>query len=200
MPQNGDDLDSEKDAPQLTAPDETPNHDRSGFWRAYTASMLFQNTQLQQSQSSNEDYEEQVHRLVSLLYWLQEKPPHIEEAPYNNLREIIAKARSLTAQLRCQRGAVYEVDTSIKVGDVYDSTMMTDIRFMADYDDGGSDGGDGDAVDGDGGDGSRRPRRRKKELLVTSIIANAIVKRPAPKSAQVDVCLSKARVTVLSPE
>ena len=200
MPQNGDDPDGEGDAPQLTAPDKTPNRDRSEFWRAYTASMLFQSTQVQQSHPSIEEYEEQVQRLVTLLYWLQDNPPQIEEGSYNNLREIITKARNLTAQLRCQRGAVYEVDTSIKLGDAYDSTTMTDILFLADYDDGGSDSGDDDAADGDGGDGSRRPRRRKKELLVTSIIANAIVKRPAPKSAKVDLYLSKARVTVISPE
>ena len=199
MPQNGDDPDGERDAPQLTAPDKTPNRDRSEFWRAYTASMLFQSTQVQQSRPSIKEYEEQVQQLANLLYWLQDNPPQIEEGAYNNLREIITKARDLTAQLRCQRGAVYEVDTSIKVGDAYDSTAMTDIRFLADYDDGGCDGGD-DVVDGDDGDGSRRPRRRKKELLVTSIIANAIVKRPAPKSAKVDVYLSKARVTVFSPE
>ena len=162
--------------------------------------MLFQIPELQQLLSSSQDCEVQVNRLVDLLYLEQANLPQIKEGSYYNLREIIAKARSLTALLRCQIGAVYEVDTSIKVGDAYDHTMMTDVRFTADSDDGGCDGGDGDAAGGDGGNGSRRPRRRRKELLVTSVIANAIVKRPAPKSPQVDVCLSKARVTVLSPE
>ena len=161
--------------------------------------MLFQIPELQQSLSSSQDCEGQVNRLVDLLYLEQANLPQIKEGSYYNLREIIAKARSLTALLRCQIGAVYEVDTSIKVGDAYDHTMMTDVRFTADSDD-GCDGGDGDAAGGDGGNGSRRPRRRKKELSVTSIIANATVKRPAPKSAKVDVCLSKARVTVILPE
>ena len=131
---------------------------------------------------------------------MQENPLHKGKGPYCNLGEIITNTRSLAALLRCQSGAVYEVDTSIKVGDAYDSTTMTDIRFLADYDDGGCDGGDDDVVDGDDGDGSRRPRRCKDELLVTSTIANAIVKRPAPNSVKVDLCLSNAYVTVFSPE
>ena len=194
--------------------------------------MLFHTPELQKSLSSSQDYEDQVNQLVDLLYQMQADPPQIKGRAYYNLREIVTKARSLTALLRCQRGAVYEVDTSIKVGDAYDNTTMTDIRPMADSGNGGSDGGDdgaaggdgGDSSDGgdddaagsnggdgsdggdddvtggDGGDGSRRPRRRKKELLVTHVISNAIVKRPAPKSPQVYAYLSKARVTVLSPE
>ena len=181
--------------------------------------MLFHTPELQKSLSSSQDYEDQVNQLVDLLYLMQADPPQIKGRAYYNLREIISKARSLTALLRCQRVAVYEVDTSIKVGDAYDNTTMTDIRPLADSDDGGSDGsgddaaggdgGDGgdssdggndDAAGGDGGDGSRRPRCRKKEVLVAGVIANAIVKRPAPKSPQVHAYLSKARVTVLSPE
>ena len=242
--------------------------------------MLFHTPELQKSLSSSQDYEDQVNQLVDLLYLMQADPPQIKGRAYYNLREIITKARSLTALLRCQRGAVYEVDTSIKVGDAYDNTTMTKIRPMASSDNDGSDGGDDDAAGGDGGDGSdggdddaaggdggdgsdggdddaasgdggdgsdggdddaaggdggdgsdcggddaagsdggdsgdggdddaaggdggdgsRRPRRRKKELLVTHVIANAIVKRPAPKSPQVYAYLSKARVTVLSPE
>ena len=161
--------------------------------------MLFHTPELQQSLSSSQDYEDQVNRLVGLLYQMQTDPPQIKEGPYYNLREIIAKARSLTALLRCQLGAVYEVDTSIEVGDVYDHTTMADIRRTADSDDGGNDGGDDDAAGGDGDD-SRYSRRRRKELLVTSVIANAIIKRPAPESPQVSAYLSKARVTVLSPE
>ena len=116
--------------PQLTAPDETPNRDRSEFWRAHTASMLAQSTQLQQSRPSIKEYEEQVRRLADLLYLLQENPPCMEEGPYCNLREIITKARSLTTQLRCQRGAVYEVDTSIKVGGAYGSTTTTVVAMV----------------------------------------------------------------------
>lgn len=190
MPQNGD------DCPWLTAPDQTPNSDRAEFWRAYTASMLFQNAELQQSLSSAPEYEDQVVGLASLLYKLQAIPVGIEEGPYYSLREIITTARTLTAQFRCQRGCVYEVDASVVVGDVYDDTKMTDIRY--DEDDGGSDdGGDDDVADRDAGDDGPRPRHRKKVLLVTSVIANAIIKRPAPRSPHVDAYLSKALVTVL---
>lgn len=160
--------------------------------------MLFQSPELQQSLSSTPNFDDQVIGLIRLIYALQADPVQMEEDAYNALREIIATARRLTAQLRCQRGAVYEVDASIALGDVYDDTKMTDIRFTADHDDGGSDD-DGDGG-GDAGDGGPPSRRRKKELLVTSVISNAIVRRSAPGSPDVDAYLSKARVTVLSPE
>ena len=142
--------------------------------------MLFRTPELQQSLSSGEDCKDQVQELVDSLNLMQADPVQMEEGNYIALHEIVANARKLTAQLRCQRGCVYEVDTSIAVGDNYDNTKMTDIQFSDD--------------DGDGDDSTR-------ELpVVTSVIANAIVRRRAPGSSEVDDYLSKAHVIVSMPE
>ena len=143
--------------------------------------MLFRTPELQQSLSSGEDCKDQVQELVDSLNLMQADPVQMEEGNYIALHEIVANARKLTAQLRCQRGCVYEVDTSIAVGDNYDNTKMTDIQFI-------------DDDDGDGDDATR-------ELpVVTSVIANAIVRRRAPGSSEVDDYLSKAHVIVSMPE
>ena len=143
--------------------------------------MLFHTPELQQSLSSGQDCEDQVKELVDSLNLLQADPVEMEEGNYIALHGIVASARRLAAQLRCQRGCVYEVDTSIAVGDYYDNTKMTDIQFI-------------DDDDGDGDDAAKEPP------VVTSVIANAIVRRRAPGSSEVDDYLSKAHVIVSMPE
>ena len=151
----------------LTSIDKSPHYDRSEFWRAYTISMLFQFSGVQKSLSEGED---QSSQLVTLLYGLQINPVQLEDNFYATLKELLHSARTLAAELKCQR-AVYEVDHNIRVGDPYDEATMVDVSFSME-------------------------EREDKMMVVTGIIAKGVAKRPFPGAAEVDAQLSRAKVKV----
>jgi hypothetical protein len=150
----------------LTFIDKSKHYDRSEFWRAYTASMIFQVSGVKKSLAEGED---QVVTLVALLYQLQSVS--IEDHSFSSLKSLLSSAKTLAAELKCQR-PVYEVDHSICIGDPYDDTTMVDISFCDDEE------------------------SEQRQMVVTGIIAKGVVKRPFPGSPDVDAQLAKARVKV----
>ncbi|KAF8541132.1 hypothetical protein BDD12DRAFT_830360 [Trichophaea hybrida] len=157
----------------IRAGDKSPNYDRSEFWRAYTVSMLFQFSGVQKSLAEGD---EQSAQLVALLYGLQVDPVQLEDNFYDTLKEILHSARTLAAELKCQR-AVYEVDHNIRVGDPYDDSTMVDVSYSTEIDD--------------------DEEERKKQMVVTGVIAKGVVKRPFPGSVEVEAQLARAKVKVV---
>ncbi|KAF8243916.1 hypothetical protein K440DRAFT_32096 [Wilcoxina mikolae CBS 423.85] len=158
----------------IRAGDKSPNYDRSEFWRAYTVSMLFQYSGVQQSLAEGED---QFVELVTLLYKLQVDPVELEDHFYATLKELLYSARTLAAELKCQR-AVYEVDHNIRVGDPYDDESMVDVSYSTEFDD--------------------EEEAGRKQMVVTGVIVKGVVKRPWPGSPDVEAQLARAKVKVMA--
>jgi len=149
----------------LQSLDHSGTYDRAEFWRAYTTSLMLQNATVKQYLSAAND---QPQYLTTLLCALQRNPIDLDRLFYDTLSELLLKARTLSAEMKCQRG-LYEVDNNIQVGDPYDEATMEEIGF-ADLDE-------------------------AREAVVTAIIMKGIIKRPSPISKEV-VQLGKARVLI----
>ncbi|KAF8247381.1 hypothetical protein K440DRAFT_661488 [Wilcoxina mikolae CBS 423.85] len=157
----------------IRAGDKSDGNGRSEYWRAYTISLLFQNSVVRQGLGRDE---EGPAHLIALFYAVQTNPVQLEDKFYQTFKELLRSASELAAELRCQRG-VYEVDQDIRIGDVYDDSKMTDVTFStADLDD--------------------EEENTQKQAFVSCIIAKGVVRRPFPGSAEVEKQLSKARVLV----
>ncbi|KAF8533643.1 hypothetical protein BDD12DRAFT_898322 [Trichophaea hybrida] len=101
--------------------DNSATYERADFWRAYTTSLLFQNTQVQSRLNAVKMPAIELSRLLSKV---QMTPRIVPETP---LRDLLLSVMHLAAQLRCQRG-IYEVDNSICLGDYYDDDRMIDLE------------------------------------------------------------------------
>jgi hypothetical protein len=146
--------------------DKSQHFDRSEFWRAYTVSMIFQCSGVKKTLCEGED---QVATLATILYQIQ--PVVIEDHSYTSLKSLLSSAKTLAAELKCQR-AVYEVDHNIRIGDPYEDATMVDISFCDDEE------------------------SERRQMVVTGIIAKGVVKRPFSGSPDVNAQLAKARVKV----
>jgi hypothetical protein len=146
--------------------DHSGTYDRAEFWRAYTASLMLQNATVQQYLSAADD---QLTYLTALLCALQINPIELDQLLYDTLGKLLLKARTLSAEMKCQRG-LYEVDNNIQAGDPYDEATMEDIGF-ADLDE------------------------TRETVVVKAIITKGIIKKPSPISKEV-VQLAKARVLI----
>jgi len=126
---------------------------------------MLQTTTIKEYLSTTDD---QLAYLTKLLDALQTNPNRLDQFFYDKLSELLFKARTLSAEMKCQRG-VYEVNHNIQVGDRYDEATMADLVF-----------GDLD---------------EEREAVVTAVITKGIVKRLSAGSKEV-VQLAKARVLV----
>ncbi|KAF8533411.1 hypothetical protein BDD12DRAFT_491919 [Trichophaea hybrida] len=103
--------------------DTSGTSERAEFWRAYTASLLYQNLEVKELLKDVDTITSDLRVLFSKV---QADLSSTVESHMNNLREYLHSAMDLAAQLRCQRG-VYEVDDSVQLGDPYDDGRMIDL-------------------------------------------------------------------------
>lgn len=103
--------------------DTSGSSERAEFWRAYTASLLYQNHEVKERLKDVDIISSDLRVLFSKV---QEGLPLTVASHMNSCREYLHSAMDLAAQLRCQRG-VYEVDESIKLGDRYDDERMVSL-------------------------------------------------------------------------
>ena len=106
-------------------PDKSDQKERKEFWRAYTCSLLFQNSDIAGSILAGDGYEPFLARLYELV---QREKKELSESLSKALQDRLQKAVLLAAELRCQRG-VYEIEDNIKPGDPYNETWMDDVGF-----------------------------------------------------------------------
>ncbi|CCX17469.1 Protein of unknown function [Pyronema omphalodes CBS 100304] len=152
--------------------DRSNNKDRSEFWRAYTASMLFQ---MDSTTIMLNSCEEDAQIILRLLTTMPTTPLDIDDDSYLAFVDILRNVRRLAAELRCQR-SIYEVEQDIHVHQPYDDATMTDVQFSAGLD-------DDEEVE-------------KRQAVITAVIAKGIVKRPYPGSKEVYAVISKPRVKI----
>jgi hypothetical protein len=107
----------------LTSLDTSGSSERAEFWRAYTASLLYQNHEVKERLK---DVDIISSDLCVLFSKVQEGLPLTVASHMNSFREYLHCSMDLAAQLRCQRG-VYEVDEIIKLADRYDDGRMVDL-------------------------------------------------------------------------
>ncbi|KAF8544619.1 hypothetical protein BDD12DRAFT_814954 [Trichophaea hybrida] len=98
--------------------------EKAEFWRAYTASLLFQNRQYE---ANLKDVSPQSADLYEIFGKVLRDSPSISRNYTILLQEILRSVMLLAARLRCQRG-VYEVDESAQVGDRYNDETMIEIK------------------------------------------------------------------------
>ncbi|KAF8541134.1 hypothetical protein BDD12DRAFT_830363 [Trichophaea hybrida] len=147
--------------------DTTKTLEKATFWRAYTSSLLFQNPRVQ---SQLEQVDPQASGLLSTFNRVFRNPITITELNMTTLHKWLHSVVTLAAELRCQRG-LYEVDDSVKLGDVYDDKRMLDVKFAVD------DENPGNAV-------------------VTGVISRGVVKREFVGDERVLAQICKTRVLV----
>ena len=111
--------------------DKSDGFERTKFWRAYTASMLFQNPVI----STDLVKERNMHHLRRFAQIfgkerLQDSGFRLDPHPDADKRvqQIMLAAAVLYADIRCQRAA-YGMDLSVAIGDVFDETRMDDIKM-----------------------------------------------------------------------
>jgi hypothetical protein len=97
--------------------------------------------------------------------------PQLEEKYYSAVEETLHSIHKLSAELHCQRG-VYEVDESVRLGEIYDETKMSDAKFSEEEDTEGM------------------------QAHVKAILSKGWVKKPFPGTSQIDACICKAKVLV----
>jgi hypothetical protein len=88
------------------------------------------------------------------------------------MQESLVEAHFLASELKCQRG-VYEMDSNIQVGDLYDDLRMEDATCAEDV-----------------GEGA----------IVGVVLSKGWVKRPFRGAQHVEEIICKARVLVFSRE
>jgi len=102
--------------------DATSTRERAEYWRAYTASLLFQNFEIKRMfEARAKDLSNKF--MASIL---------VNAAPMERytmaLFEIVHSAIVVGAQMRCQRG-IYEIDNAVQLGVPYDSSKMINQDF-----------------------------------------------------------------------
>ncbi|KAF8245039.1 hypothetical protein K440DRAFT_423899 [Wilcoxina mikolae CBS 423.85] len=108
---------------EIRGGDTSGTTERAEFWRVYTASLLYQNPQVQ---ARLKDVNTLSSNLCKLFSTVQADPSSITALQTNSFHDCLHSVLDLAAQLRCQRG-VYEVDESVQLKDRYDDERMVDI-------------------------------------------------------------------------
>ncbi|KAF8538628.1 hypothetical protein BDD12DRAFT_884744 [Trichophaea hybrida] len=144
--------------------------ERAEYWRAYTASLLFQNTKVQKIL---QDVQKESDDLLHILSNVQTTPSDLLPEYISDFQRILRNLRTLGAQLRCQR-AVYEIDHSVTPGQPYDETRMDGVQVA-----------ELENVD-----------HRKERAYVTCVLSNGIVKKKLEGLEKVETRICKARVLV----
>ncbi|KAF8243914.1 hypothetical protein K440DRAFT_663817 [Wilcoxina mikolae CBS 423.85] len=147
--------------------DTTKTLEKATFWRAYTSALLFQNPRVQ---SQLEQVDPQASGLLSTFNHVLRNPVTISDTNMTTLRKWLHSVVILAAELRCQRG-VYEVDESVKLGDVYDDKRMLDVKFAVDDENPG-------------------------HAVVSAVISRGVVKREFVGDTKVQAQICKTRVLV----
>jgi hypothetical protein len=148
--------------------DHSEDKNRTEFWRAYTASMLFQ---MSSTPEMLHECTQEVDFILAILMQMATISFQLDDNSIAAFVATIRTARFLAAQLRCQR-SVYEVE-NYYVHSPYDETTMTNVDF--DFDD---------------------EEMEKKQAVITAVIARGIVKRPYPGSNEIHAVISKPRVKI----
>ncbi|KAI5812786.1 hypothetical protein BZA77DRAFT_323317 [Pyronema omphalodes] len=140
---------------------------RTEFWRAYTASMIFQ---MPDTPATLDDCNEEINFILPALMQMATAFFSWDDNLIPAFVDIIRTATLLAAQLRCQR-SVYEIDYYLD--SPYDETTMTSVDF--DLDD---------------------EETEKRQAVITAVIARGIVKRPYAGSREIHAVISKPRVKI----
>jgi hypothetical protein len=135
----------------------------------YTKSLIFQNPE---NKENLEDVRPESSDLLEYLgsVHLDTSTPVPEQ--FKALQKSLVDARVLAAELGCQRGACYELDEDIKVGDPYDDERMTTATQTGEVDE------------------------RDSQAVVSCVIAKGWIKRPYAGSKEIKARICKARVLV----
>lgn len=141
---------------------------RAEFWRAYTASMIFQ---VPDTPVILDNCNEEVGLIQSALMQMATTSLPFDDNSMSVFVNIIRNATLLAAQLRCQRSA-YEI-IGYYLDSPYDETTMTSVDF--DLDD---------------------EETEKRQAVITAVIARGIVKRPYAGSREIHAVISKPRVKI----
>jgi hypothetical protein len=101
--------------------DNSSTKEKCEYWRSYTASLLFQNPQLQESFDTvsnllTEDLQSSLSALLS------------EPSRLPALKDILHSTVMIYVSLKCQRD-VYEIEDDVKPGIDFDESRMDDIEF-----------------------------------------------------------------------
>lgn len=147
----------------------TTANEKAEYWRAYTASLLFQNPDTKEDLlKSAETLAKEVCRQLSRV--IPPGTPELGEDYKKRLREISNTVTLFAAEMRCQRG-YYEIEGEIRPGDLFDEKRMEDIGGIADDEDCGP-------------------------FYVTCILSRGWVRRPHRGSKEEQNRICKARVLV----
>jgi hypothetical protein len=150
--------------------DTSPTLEKAEYWRAYTASLLFQNPRIQELL---QDVKQDSGDLLNVILDVQTAPCELPPEYISEHQRIIRDLRTLGAQLRCQRAA-YEIDHSVAIGQEYDDTRMHGIQVAA----------------------LEEMDPKKEKAYVTCILSRGIVKKKYKSSKEVEARICKARVLV----
>lgn len=160
----------------LCIQDASKTADKAEFWKAYTTSLMYQNSEYMHHTLGDSFIDWHVWRLQNHL-WLVSTQNAFEIVPqadtFEKLKGFIRSVMVLAHDLQCQRG-VYEFDHTVQLGDRYDESKMHDVK-LTDMEDFEKDG---------------------KVAIVSCILSKGWVRKVYSGSVDIDACICKARVTV----
>jgi hypothetical protein len=154
----------------LLSKDSEVANEKTDYWRAYTASLLFQHPDTQKKIGSSAEFVSQD-LLDNVLVKLQSGEVKLHPESFGHLVKIFESAIILAAELKCQR-ACYEIESGIVPGVRYDKSRMRDV------------GGEADDEDDE------------SSWIVTCVLSKGWIKRPFHGSSDGPVRICKARVLV----
>jgi len=101
---------------------------------------------------------------------VQREPVSILESNLVTLREWLYSVIILAAELKCQRG-VFEVDESVKLGELYDDQRMFDVKIVVD-------------------------EENTRHAIVSAILSKGVVRRSYAGAEEVQAQICRTRVLV----
>ncbi|KAA8895127.1 hypothetical protein FN846DRAFT_894443 [Sphaerosporella brunnea] len=120
---------------ELVRGSDTPDTgEKATHWRAYTVSRIYQNPVYREKVLENVRNMAQQFVSTELERVLQN--PQFQENSLPALEQALLSIHVLAADLKCQK-AVYEMDRTIRLGDLYDETTMEDVKFSSTLDEAG---------------------------------------------------------------
>jgi hypothetical protein len=144
-------------------------HPKSEFWRAYTASLLYQHPGVQ---AALENVNALSEELLALFRQVQTDPTDMSKPSLENLKKHLRFAIVLAAQFKCQ-SQFYDIYDDVKLGDPYKTAKMVYVKNLG--------------------------LQETADILVTCIISKTVVKRAYDGAAKAITDICKARVLVCEP-
>jgi len=150
----------------LNVLDTSEPHEKAEFWRAYAASLIFQNPEVKADLQNVQTLSEE---LFILFRHVQTDPTAISPRSVATFQHHLRSAIFLAAQLKCQC-QFYEIRNNVKVGAAYKTASMVYVKDLG--------------------------LQETENIVVTCIISKSVVKRAYNGAKDVITEICKARVLV----